>query len=296
MAAAAWASAPTQPSLVICNSTMRFAVRRQLMYPSKGQGLPCQQWKHRPDEAGLVTPQRCHHPLDAFSHHAQRFAQEAGYTALAEQFALTATTLPQDQEAASSTTRRGHERADLHLVSPGGQDQYIDIRVTTVPYAADVHLHLLDQERQKRSQYYRADVTPAVLSTLGQLAPDLHRLLQELTFEQARRSLHDDTTWAAQLASARLAILQPLSVLLLRNTAVAEGTCLGDARARGNVAPTLAASSAVSPAFCAPTTAHDALEGPTQIDPPATICVTPTEPSSTVPEPAAASASSPQPC
>eukprot|EP00971_Amphidinium_carterae_P167108 3311413-Amphidinium_carterae.1 len=60
---------------------------------------------------------------------------------------------------------------------------------------------------------------PAVLSTLGHLAPDLHRLLQELTFEQARRSVHDDTTWAAQLASARLSILQPLSVLLLRNTA-----------------------------------------------------------------------------
>eukprot|EP00971_Amphidinium_carterae_P062364 1234375-Amphidinium_carterae.1 len=70
--AAAWASAlPTQPRLVICNNTMRFAIRRQLMYPSKGQGSPCQPWKHRLDAAGLVTPHRCNQPLDAFSHHAQ---------------------------------------------------------------------------------------------------------------------------------------------------------------------------------------------------------------------------------
>eukprot|EP00971_Amphidinium_carterae_P027509 541930-Amphidinium_carterae.1 len=83
-----------------------------------------QQWKHRPDEAGFVTPHRCNQLLDAFSHHAQvcckflhtrrhnavrdlvqRCAQEAGYTALAEQFALTATMISQDQEVATSTTR-----------------------------------------------------------------------------------------------------------------------------------------------------------------------------------------------
>eukprot|EP00971_Amphidinium_carterae_P177298 3515980-Amphidinium_carterae.2 len=215
----------------------------------------------------------------------QRFAQEAGHTALAAQFALIATTLSHDQEAASSTTRRGHERTDLHLVSPGGQDQYIDIRVTAVPYAADVHLHL--SIKRDRSD-------PSTI---------------ELTFERARRSLHDDTTWAAQLASARL-YLQPLSILLLRNTAVAEGTCLGDARltadmqlnarhnvgARGNVAPTLATSSAAPLTICTPATALDSLEGTTQIDPPATICASPVGHSNTVPEPAAASASSPQPC
>eukprot|EP00971_Amphidinium_carterae_P100809 1994637-Amphidinium_carterae.1 len=61
--------------------------------------------------------------------------------------------------------------------------------------------------------------------SLPSFAPDLHRLLQKFTFEHARRFLHDDTTWAAQLAGACLAILQlqPLSVLPLRNTAVAEG-------------------------------------------------------------------------
>eukprot|EP00971_Amphidinium_carterae_P128354 2542634-Amphidinium_carterae.1 len=126
------------------------------MYPSKGQGSPCQQWKHRLDAAGLITPHRCNQPLDAFSHHAQvcckflhtrrrnavrdlvqHYAQEAGYTALAEQFALTATSTRAETEADPTNARRGHERADLHLVSPGGQDKYIDIRVTAIPYAAD---------------------------------------------------------------------------------------------------------------------------------------------------------------
>eukprot|EP00971_Amphidinium_carterae_P133439 2642960-Amphidinium_carterae.1 len=243
-----------------------------------------------PDAAGLVTPHRCNQQLDAFSLHAQVcckflhnsvrdlihfFAQEAGYTALAEH-SRRQRLLP---DAEPSTARRGHERADLHLVSSGGHDQYIDIRVTAIPYAADVHTHLLVQERQKRAQYHRAAVMPAVLSTLGQFAPDLHKLLQELTYEHARRPLHDDTTWAAQLANARLAILQPLSILLLRNTAVAEGTCLGDARltadrqldARHNIGakgtavlPSLAASSAAPLASCTPVTALDSLEGTAQ--------------------------------
>eukprot|EP00971_Amphidinium_carterae_P258980 5139780-Amphidinium_carterae.1 len=112
--------------------------------------MPCQQWKHRPDAAGLVTPQRCNQPLDAFSCHAQvcckflhtrrhnavrdlvqHYAQEAGYTALAEQFALAATSTSITTAGDATPARRGHERADLHLVSPSGQDKYLDVRVTT---------------------------------------------------------------------------------------------------------------------------------------------------------------------
>eukprot|EP00971_Amphidinium_carterae_P287749 5712555-Amphidinium_carterae.1 len=70
--------------------------------------------------------------------------------------------------------------------------------------------------------------------------------------------------------------------------------------ARGQVAPTLASSSAASSAvplaISTPATLPDSLEGTTQIDPTATVCASPPECHSIVPEPAAASASSPQLC
>eukprot|EP00971_Amphidinium_carterae_P218019 4328154-Amphidinium_carterae.1 len=152
MTETAWASAlPTQPSLVICNRTLQFAVRRQLMYPSNGQGEPCRQWKHRPDAAGLVTPHRCSHTLDAFSHHVQlccKFLHTGRHNAvrdLIQRFAqaLSETTETPRTDETHLAAKRGHERADLHLVSPGGHDQYIDIRITTIPPLADVQTHLL---------------------------------------------------------------------------------------------------------------------------------------------------------
>eukprot|EP00971_Amphidinium_carterae_P327923 6459527-Amphidinium_carterae.2 len=57
----------------------------------------------------------------------QRFATEGGYTALAEQFALSATTYPETQLDTQVSTKRGLEKADLHLVSPQGLGTYIDL-------------------------------------------------------------------------------------------------------------------------------------------------------------------------
>eukprot|EP00971_Amphidinium_carterae_P221910 4405658-Amphidinium_carterae.1 len=115
IATAAWAhTLPTQPALVLCNATLQFGVRRQLMFPSQGTVKKCLNWKHKPVALGMVVgtvvPERCGTLLDAHSHHAQvcckflrtrrhnairnllqRLATEAGYTALAEQFALSAT-------------------------------------------------------------------------------------------------------------------------------------------------------------------------------------------------------------
>eukprot|EP00971_Amphidinium_carterae_P047244 930631-Amphidinium_carterae.1 len=46
------------------------------------------------------------------------------------------------------------------------------------------------------------------------LSSALQVLRNQLTYEHARHGLHDDTIWAAQLATARSALAQPLSVLL----------------------------------------------------------------------------------
>eukprot|EP00971_Amphidinium_carterae_P097635 1932149-Amphidinium_carterae.1 len=237
IATAAWAhTPPTQPAFVICNATLQFGVRRQLMFPSHGTDKKCLNWKHKPAALAMVVPERCGTLLDAHSHHAQvccqflhacrhnairnllqRYASEAGYTALAEQFALSATTCPDTHLNTQTSTKRGLERADLYLVSPEGVGVYIDLRITTVPYAADVVNHLAEQERQKRQQYARAAVKPVIISTLGHLAMDAHALFSQLTSMHARSALHADTTWAALLANARRALFQPLSVLLLRN-------------------------------------------------------------------------------
>eukprot|EP00971_Amphidinium_carterae_P284418 5646471-Amphidinium_carterae.1 len=246
------------------------------------------------------VPERCGTLLDAHSHHAQvcckflhtrrhnairnliqKFATKAGYTALAEQLALSATTCPETQPDTQASTRRGLERADLHLVSPEGVGVYIDLRITTVPYAADVVTHLAEQERQKRQQYARAAVKPVIISTLGHLAMDAHALLSQITSQHARSALHEDNTWAALLANARRALFQPLSVLLLRNAATAEGSCTGQARlttdmqhnarrnqdVQGKIAPTLASRRAQQHALILPdepiTASHAAQLPPT---------------------------------
>eukprot|EP00971_Amphidinium_carterae_P326378 6457111-Amphidinium_carterae.2 len=189
-----------------------------------------------------------------------------------------------------TSTKRGLERADLHLVLPEGVGVYIDLRITTVPYLADVANHLAEQERQKRQQYVRAAVKPVIISTLAHLAMDAHALLSPITSLHARSALRADTTWAALLANARRAgpLFQPLSVLLLSNAATVESSCTGQARltadmqnnvrhnldAQGKVAPTIASSRAQQHALTSPdepiTASHAALHQATALDSPST--------------------------
>eukprot|EP00971_Amphidinium_carterae_P323486 6428623-Amphidinium_carterae.1 len=126
-----------------------------------------------------VVPERRASLLDAHAHHAQicckflhtrrhnairnllqRYATKTGYTALAEQFALSATTCYDTQLDTQVSSKRGLERADQHLLSPDGVDTYIDFRITTIAYHADVVNHLAEQEKQKRQQYLRTAVKP----------------------------------------------------------------------------------------------------------------------------------------
>eukprot|EP00971_Amphidinium_carterae_P204216 4052416-Amphidinium_carterae.1 len=77
------------------------------MFPSQGTDKKCLNWKHTPAALGTVVLELCGTLLDAHSHHAQvcckflhtrrhnairnliqkLIATDAGYTALAEQFA-----------------------------------------------------------------------------------------------------------------------------------------------------------------------------------------------------------------
>eukprot|EP00971_Amphidinium_carterae_P238889 4742077-Amphidinium_carterae.2 len=177
---AAWArTLPVQPALIVCNATLQFVVRRQLMFPS---------------QEGLGT--------------------------------------------------------------------YIDLRITAVPYLAEVVNHLAEQERQKRQQYVRAVVKPVIISTLGHLASDAHALFS-LSLHRCMRDRRCMQTLHGQL----LTLTQPSSShLVFSYSAAPPLRKAGQARltadmqhnarhildAQGKIAPTLASSRAEQHALLLP--------------------------------------------
>eukprot|EP00971_Amphidinium_carterae_P262535 5207616-Amphidinium_carterae.1 len=233
------------------------ACARLVQCHASGTDKKCLNWKHKPAFLGTVLPERCGALLDEQSHHAQvcckflrtrrhhairnllqRHATEAGYTALAEQFALSATTCPDMHFVTQVSTKRGLERADLHLVSPDGADMCIDLRITPVFYFADVMNHPAEQEKQKRQQYVRAAVKPVIIGT----RPPCSR----------RTSLFSQLTTLHIACSKLAACRYHLGRATFQCTPNAFSATQHNLDAQGKIALTLASSRAEQHAFCSP--------------------------------------------
>eukprot|EP00971_Amphidinium_carterae_P141850 2809863-Amphidinium_carterae.1 len=85
-----------------------------------------------------------------------------------------------EQGAASHTSRRPVQRADIHIVDLTGADMFLDVRVTHVPSDCLPQQHLQQTATRKAAEYACTGVTPVIFSTSGGYDAGTFVLVQRL--------------------------------------------------------------------------------------------------------------------